>query len=228
MIVDSGSEDRTVELIREFPNAECYTREFDNFANQCNFGLTAIDSEWVLSLDADYLVSERLMEEIQLSSIDADGFKAAFIYCILGRPLRGTLLPPRTILYRRDRARYENEGHGHRVEIDGKIAPLKEHLYHDDRKPLSRWIQSQERYAEIEAETLLSVSSAQLNGRDKIRKMLIIAPILVPLYCLLAKGLILDGKAGLHYVMQRTYAEILLSLRLLDKKLAGESRIPTL
>lgn len=41
----------------------------------------------------------------------------------------------------------------------------------------------------------------------------------MPFYCLFRKGLILDGKAGRYYTPERTYAEVLLALRLLDGRL---------
>ena len=40
-------------------------RPFDDFAAQCNFGLSKINSEWVLSLDADYELSSALVNEIK-------------------------------------------------------------------------------------------------------------------------------------------------------------------
>jgi hypothetical protein len=49
-----------------------------------------------------------------------------------------------------------------------------------------------------------------------------IAPLVTPAYCLLLKGLILDGRAGIYYTFQRTYAEILLSLRLLERELSAK------
>ncbi len=48
------------------------------------------------------------------------GYKARFVYRIFGRPLRGTLYPPRTVLYRKGTASYQNEGHGHRVTVSGE------------------------------------------------------------------------------------------------------------
>ena len=47
----------TLDLVRLFPQAEIVHRPFDDFAAQCNFGLSKINSEWVLSLDADYELS---------------------------------------------------------------------------------------------------------------------------------------------------------------------------
>ena len=117
LIVDSGSTDATLEIVHGFPQVRVVTRKFDDFANQCNFGLSEITSEWVLSLDADYELSSALVDEIKalVPSENVSGYKVGFIYRVYGRPLRATLYPPRTVLYRRTRAQYKNEGHGHRV-----------------------------------------------------------------------------------------------------------------
>ncbi len=42
-------------------------------------------------------------------------FAASFDYCIDGQPLRGAAYPPVTVLYRRARGRYEQDGHTQRV-----------------------------------------------------------------------------------------------------------------
>ena len=39
------------------------------------------------------------------------------------------------------------------------------------------------------------------------------------LYCLFAKRLILDGWPGIYYTLQRVYAELVLSLKLVDARL---------
>jgi hypothetical protein len=39
------------------------------------------------------------------------------------------------------------------------------------------------------------------------------------LYCLFGKGLIFSGRAGLFYALQRTIAEAILSLMLLERRL---------
>src|SRR5215471_6513132 len=81
-VIDSGSSDRTLEIIRGFPQAEVVTRAFDSFAGQCNFGLSLVASPWVLSLDADYVVSEALAREIEKLAPpeDTTGFRTSFIY----------------------------------------------------------------------------------------------------------------------------------------------------
>ena len=220
IVLDSYSSDETLEIARTFRNVEVRQRPFDTFAGQCNWGLSKITSDWVLSLDADYVVTPELAEEIK--SLPAEnqsaGYSARFKYCIAGIPLRSTLLPPRTILYRRTAARYEDEGHGHRVRISGESLQLSGYVLHDDRKPLSRWLQAQDKYMKIEAPHLLSTPDERLSLQDRLRKRMFLAPPIIFLYLLFARGLILDGWPGWYYVAQRTLAELLLSLRLLTER----------
>jgi len=220
VVVDSGSTDGTCELVAQFPQAELIHRPFDSFASQCNFGLTQVRTEWVLSLDADYELSEELVRELQQLQLpqDVSGYRAAFVYRIHGRPLRGTLYPPRTVLYRVQDARYADEGHGHRILLPGEIGTLRGVIYHDDRKPLSRWLASQQKYAQLEAEHLLGTPAKQLSSADRIRRAGWPAPILVFFYVLIVKGCLLDGWVGWYYALQRVLAETMIALELLDRR----------
>lgn len=221
LIIDSFSDDRTRSIAGEFSNVQWVERAFDSFAGQCNFGLSKIQSEWVFSADADYCVSDGLAREIQELRPEAAvaGYSVPFKYCIHGRSLRAALYPPRTVLYRRRLARYEQIGHGHRVVLDGPVERLSNAIHHDDRKPLGRWFKAQIRYAEKESEYLIATPADRLKLADRIRKRMILAPPLVFLYCLIGRRLFLDGRAGWFYVFQRTLAEILLSLDLLERRL---------
>jgi glycosyltransferase involved in cell wall biosynthesis len=226
LIVDSFSNDGTLDLAKTVaPNVNIRQRQFDSFARQCNFGLSQITTEWVLSIDADYVLTPELIAEIGALDPNADvaGYSVEFRYCIFGHPLRTTLYPSRTVLYRRQRAKYSDEGHGHRVAIDGRVERLTGKIDHDDRKPLSYWIRSQDAYAKIEARHLLSTAFGQLNFQDRLRRKIFVAPPLMFLYLLVGRGLILDGWPGWFYVGQRTIAELLLSLRLLIDRLGLES-----
>ena len=226
LLLDSFSTDETINIAQNFPQVRVIQRHFDSFASQCNFGLTQVRTPWALSMDADYVLTSELVSEIQKlrePPIEVNGYSARFRYCVWGHALRSTLYPPRAVLYRRERARYCDEGHGHRVKIEGRVLPLTGFIDHDDRKPLSRWLSSQNRYMVIEARHLLSTPDAALSIQDRLRKRIYLAPPIMFLYLLLGRGLILDGWPGWYYVMQRTLAEILLSLRLLAEREKLES-----
>lgn len=227
VVVDSFSTDETLEILRAYPQAEVYQRTFDSFARQCNFGLGKIRSEWVLSIDADYVVTDELIEEIRSlpAPPEADGFAVRFKYCVWGRPLRGTLYPPRTVLYRASKASYVDDGHAHHVVVAGPRAELGSFIHHDDRKPLSRWTSSQAKYVEAEARKFSAARSATLSFNDRLRKKKILAPAMVLFYCLVLHRGLLDGWAGWYYAFQRTLAEVLLALRLMGQENLAEGGI---
>jgi glycosyltransferase involved in cell wall biosynthesis len=204
VVIDSGSTDETLAIIGSYSQAEVIQHPFVDFASQCNFGLTQVRSNWILSLDADYELSDALL--IEMTNIvpveKVAGYRVPFIYRIYGRPLRGTLYPARVVLYRKSQAIYRNEGHGHRVAIEGEVRPLQGVIYHDDRKPVVRWFASQQRYAAQEAEHLLTSPRRDLTRTDRIRLAAWPAPILALVYTLLIKRCILDGWTGWYYALQ--------------------------
>lgn len=220
VVLDSFSTDGTLDIVRAFPNVDLHQRAFDSFAGQCNFGLGLIETPWVLSMDADYVLTPALVEEIAglPAEPEESGFEVGFRYCIDGKPLRGTLYPPRVVLYRRDRATYRQDGHAHRVHVEGEIGRLAAPILHDDRKPLRAWLAAQQTYAAQEADKLLAADPAALGLADRLRRKKVLAPVLAPLFALFVKGGVLDGVAGWQYALQRAYAELLLSLHLFERQ----------
>jgi len=151
------------------------------------------------------------------------GYRARFRYCIDGKPLSGSLYPPVVVLYRREGARYVQDGHTQRVELKGAIRSLDGSIDHDDRKSFSAWLAAQDRYARLECDLLLSTPWARLRWQDRLRRMIVITPWLVPLYCLTIRRGLLDGRRGLFYAMQRGIAESILSAQLLQARWSGKT-----
>jgi len=226
VIVDSMSTDETRAIAARYPSVRVFERAFTTHAEQWNFGLeqTAIKTEWVLALDADFVLTEAVVAELsQLNPAAAvAGYRASFTYCINGEPLRSGVYPPVTVLYRRGAAAYRQDGHTQRVAINGLVFPITARILHDDRKPLGHWLGSQVRYMRLEADKLAATPSNELSEVDRVRKWIVLAPPLVFLRCMLIGGGIFDGWAGLFYALQRTTAELILSLTLLERRLTGK------
>jgi glycosyltransferase involved in cell wall biosynthesis len=217
VVVDSFSDDETVQLATSFPNVRVVQRKFDNHRSQWEFGLreTGISTPWLLALDADYVVTENLIAELrELQPGNIAGYRAKFIYCINGKRLRSGIYPPVTVLYRREAATYVQDGHTQRVALPGEIKDLVSPLLHDDRKPFRRWLNSQSRYTELEAQKLLATDPHELEFADRLRRWRFIVPPAMLFYCLVIRGGILDGWAGFYYAFQRATAELMLSHRL--------------
>ena len=224
VVVDSGSTDSTLSRLRRFASVELFHRPFDSFAAQCNYGLSLITTPWCLSLDADHVLSEPFRAEMEALLASVHGDVAAvltpFRYLVHGRALRGSLLPPRFNLVRPSRGFYEDDGHAHRFVPLGPTAVLHQPILHDDRKPLSRWLHSQNRYLQQEASKLLHTPEASLSWADRLRKRHVIAPFAILVLCLIRHGGLLDGWRGWFYAFQRMYVEILLSLILWELRQA--------
>ena len=221
VVLDSGSTDATLDIAARFPNVRVVKRAFDDFAAQFSAGAAACGTDWVLALDADHVLSPELVDELKTwePSEGASAYFGRFRYCIEGRPLRGSLYPPRIVLFMRAQCHYAQDGHHQVLEYPGVAGCLRGSILHDDRKPLGRWLADQDRYARMEAAKLSATSLAALSWADRCRQQIVIAPPLVLLGTLLAKGVILDGWRGWVYACQRTVAELLLSLYLARARL---------
>jgi hypothetical protein len=140
---------------------------------------------------------------------------------VFGRTLRGTLYPPAIVLYRRAAAHYVQDGHTQRLKASGRIGGLHAYILHDDRKPLARWLASQVRYARLEADLLCTKAWREVGWPDRLRKLLVVMPPFAFIYCMIVAGGILDGWPGLYYALQRTIAEAVLSLALIERKVTA-------
>lgn len=218
VVVDSFSDDETVDIAQSVPQVRVVQRAFDCHRNQWEFGLkeTGISTPWVLALDADYVVTNELVAELEKLQPDShiNGYRANFIYCINGKRLRSGIYPPVTVLYRREAASYIQDGHTQRVEVEGTIEELGVPLLHDDRKSLRRWFNSQKRYTELEAQKLREADSAELSRADRLRRWRVVVPPAMLVYCLIVRGGIFDGWQGFYYAFQRSMAELMLAVNL--------------
>lgn len=229
LIVDSGSTDETLAIVAGFPNTRVMRRPFDSFAGQWNFAIRhgGIKTEWVLAMDADYSLTDAFLAELDAlaPSQDTLAYRIAFDYCIFGRKLSATLYPPIIALYRHQQVHYIQDGHCMRAQVTGQVGELTSRVRHDDRKPLSRWLASQVKYATQEADLLLSKPASELRIQDRLRRMIVITPWLVPLYCLTFGRGALDGWAGIYYALQRAVAEAMLSLTLMERRIIKDCKI---
>ena len=218
VIVDSGSSDETPVIAARHDNVDFIVRAFDDHTSQWNYALGVARTDWVLSLDADYVLGSGFESELRSLVVgdEIDAWEAAFRYTVFGRPLRASLYPPRLVLFRRDRCHYEQDGHTQLLRARGATGRLRTPIEHDDRKPLARWLAAQDRYAVLEAEKLASASRDSLGLPDRLRRTGWAAIPATLVYTLLVKGTIRDGWRGWYYALQRTLAEILLALRLLE------------
>lgn len=226
VVVDSLSSDETLAILAAWPNVRVFSRPFDTHAGQWRFAVTEteIRTPWILRLDADYQLTDALVKELRRldPGRDVGGYRIAFDYAVFSEKLHSSLYPPNTLLLRQGCFKIWDNGHTESWTVDGPIEALHARVVHDDWKSVQAWVNSQGRYMNRE---LPKISSGGRGLRDLLRRLPPLMPIAVFFYCLFGKGLVLDGRSGLFYALQRMVAEAILALMVLEKSLRTRAEL---
>lgn len=153
VIVDSYSTDRTVEICQQY-TSKIFSRSFDDFSAQRNFGLEKINTDWVLVIDADERVTPELRAEIlkEISSPRHDAFFIPRKNYFLGKWIKYCgWYPDYTLrLFKKTDKRYTKRVH-ETIDYEN-TGKFKNNLIHLTYKDLSHYMHKMEKYATLWAE----------------------------------------------------------------------------
>jgi glycosyltransferase involved in cell wall biosynthesis len=155
IVVDAESSDKTAAVARELTD-HVFVRPWPGFAAQKNFGLEQAHGEWILSLDADEIVSPRLRAEIT-GIVEGGGTHAGYAVprrnVYWGRWIRhGGLYPDWQVrLFRRGRGRFAERSVHESVTVDGSVGRLSGHLEHRSYRDVADFLERADRYSTLAA-----------------------------------------------------------------------------
>ena len=165
IVLDGGSEDRTVEICRELGAKVHQAPDWPGFGPQKNRALALATGEWVFSIDADEWVTTGLRAEIE-GAIAAPGNSAAFrlprssSFC--GRIMRHSGWSPDHVvrLFRRGAARFSDDLVHERLLVEGAVGDLREPLMHEAIRDLDQMLAKMNAYSTASAESSTSPGSS--------------------------------------------------------------------
>ena len=160
VLVDSGSNDRTVEIATNL-GARVVEAPWRGYAGQKNFAAEQAAHDWVLSIDADEALSEALEGEIwriKKSGPEYDAYTMPRMAQYLGRwILHSGWYPDRKVrLYDRRKARWTGDYVHESVQVGGTIGHLQCNLLHYTFSSISEHLKSMDRYTTLAAEELVA------------------------------------------------------------------------
>lgn len=197
IVVDSYSNDQTIEIIKSFPKVKLYQRKFDDFTSQRNYALSLASNDWILFIDADERVTAELKKEIINTTtletdISAYYFYRKFMY--KNKPLHfsGWQTDKNFRLFKKSKCSYINERLVHEtLQVNGKIGILQNKLIHYSFDEFSKYKSKMISYGKLRAKELY------LKGKKYNLLIHIFKPLYKFLYDYIIRLGFLDGKKGI-------------------------------
>ena len=175
VFVDNCSQDKTLEIAKK------YTDKIFSQPNnplkidlQKNTGFEKATGDYILSIDADEIVTDELKEEIKKLLGEKDLKNGYFIprkNIIFGKWIRHSIWWPdyQLRLFKKDKGSFSGKTVHKSIDIDGEIGYLKEPLVHENYQTISQYLYKMDKiYTEVEASKIID-SGKELKWTDAIR-----------------------------------------------------------
>lgn len=192
-VVDSGSTDKTLDIVRDM-GVTVFHNQWVNYASQFQWGLEncPIDTKWIMRMDADEYLEQDLIEELALGlSMFKDKFTGFYIrrkYFFLGRWIKYGAVYPLNLLriWRVGSGKIESRWMDEHIVLSEQNAETKFLSGHivDDNLNNTRWyIDKHNKYADREMIDIImkkyhladhdqSISNDTTNFQARIKRLL--------------------------------------------------------
>ena len=196
IVVDSFSTDKTVEIVKRYPQVKLLEHEYVHSAAQKNWTIPQATHDWIFLLDADERTTPALIKEMKAISQSGTNDVAFWIgrdNYFMDKKLNHIWGGDSVIrLFRKSACRYEDKNVHAEILAKGTIGRLNGRLVHDTYKGKG-----------LEAHLLKGMrytTWAALDRVDKIKKITLYHLLVKPFFAFLKRYILekgfLDGKQG--------------------------------
>jgi hypothetical protein len=215
IVVDSGSQDGTVELAQRH-GARVVHQAWLGFGPQKQFAVNACTHDWVLCLDADERVSDTLRTHLESVLIAPSTAAFRFPRCnrFLGRYLKhGEGYPDWSLrLFDRRQARWSDDAVHEKVIANGAVGTLQGDLLHDSAETLAAYLSKQNRYTSIAADMAFTA------GKRASGVQLVFSPLIRFIKFYLIRQGFRDGLPGLIHITIGCFNSFLKYAKLIERQ----------
>lgn len=218
LVVDGGSTDSTKEVAVKL-GARVVENAYQYYAQQCNFGLSLVDTNWVFVLDADERIGATLAESVRDVEDDGrfDGFEIARVNYFLGRPIwHSGWRPDYNIrLLRTGHALYDDRAVHPRVALESGCGRLVGDLHHLTYASVDQYLKKLAEYTtfEVSARAGKQVVLDRRSASRSVYLKLPLKPLVRFAYMYFARAGFLDGRKGLDLAVLSGFYEAVVGMK---------------
>lgn len=155
IIVDSFSSDDTVKICKTY-SQKIYSKTFEGFGEQKQYACSLASHPWILTIDADEMLSEELTQKIQdILKVDDKNYNGYFIHRkikFLGKVLNFTFGKEYVLrLFRKSHGHFNDLKLHEYVELQGPVGYLSEHMVHESFRDINHIIDKTNSYTSMHA-----------------------------------------------------------------------------
>lgn len=194
IVVDSGSDDNTLDICREYTQHILINKQWQGFGYQKNLALQQATGDWVFSIDADERVTPELKQQIQqtIKSGRHIAYEIPRLTYFLGKEMRhGGWWPDYVLrLFIRENAKFSQDIVHERVLIEGDVGQLNSPLIHHSYTSLEQVLVKNDQYS-----TAAAIKAHAQGKQSSLGKALVRSNWTFVRAYILRAGF-LDGKEG--------------------------------
>lgn len=218
ILVDSGSTDNTIRVAKNL-GVNVITTKNGGFSDWRNIGLNEVKYDWILYVDADERINEKLKDEI-ISVVNFAGKYSWYAIPrknnILGKDMMHGGWYPDYVkrLFKKDSLKkWVNELHEEPI-VDGEMGYLKNDLIHVKHASLSEMVAKTNKWSEIEAKLMFEANHPKMSWWRFVRIMLteLIDRLII-------KRGFLDGGEGVIYAFYQMWSRFISYAKLWEMQL---------
>lgn len=174
IFIDNSSTDKTAQIAKKFTKKIFIVPNDPVMLNKNkNFGFSKASGEWILSLDADEVVTKELSQEIKkvITNKEINGYEISRKNIIFGKWIRHSIWWPdyNLRLFRNHKGMFELKHVHEKLKVQGVVGQLENPMTHYNYQTVSQYIRKMDNtYTESEVANFMQ-SGKSINWHDAIR-----------------------------------------------------------
>lgn len=155
IVVDSGSTDRTLEICAQY-GCKIFYRAFDGYGRQKQYAVSLARNKWVLCLDADEVLSDNLVEELQqlMENPTCNGYLIPLTFVFMGKEFRHGKEAWRYFLrlFNKEVGNFDDRKVHEKIVLGGETKKLQHNILHYSYRNISHYFNKFNKYSSYGAE----------------------------------------------------------------------------